>query len=395
MSKRKLLFVMAGMGRGGAERSLINLLEQLDPERYHIDLLVFDQRGELMGQLPPYVNVLRPCRAIRFLSCGDSRSLVRNFTFRGMVGRLRYMKKRNKAFTNYQNNQIKWQEAFRYAVPTMETQYDVAVAFMHSLPSYYVMDKAVAKKKYLWVHNDYSRLIAGREFDLPYFERADGVVTISEQCVRELEQAFPSLVGKFACIYNLNPEDKIRDKAEAFLPCEYEKIETPILLSIGRLNAQKGFDYAIDAAKMMKDRGLAFHWFIMGEGELREALYKQIERNHVEDCVTLLGGRENPYPYIKGATIVVQTSRFEGKSIVLDEAKILYKPILTTDYVSVRDQIEDGETGVIVPVSPGAIADGISDLLANQELMAHLTSRLQHAEDVTVRELKKYEKMFF
>lgn len=109
-----------------------------------------------------------------------------------------------------------------------------------------------------------------------------------------------------------------------------------MLLSIGRLSRQKGFDYAIDAAALLKKAGYRFKWYVLGIGGLQEELETRIQEKGVDDCFKLLGNRENPYPYIKNCTIVVQSSRFEGKSVVLDEAKILAKPLLSMDFVSIK-----------------------------------------------------------
>lgn len=392
--KKSILFVMAGMNRGGAERSLINLLELMDREQYEIDLLVFDTSGKLMAQVPKNVRVLRPDRRLRCVSTSSKGELIENFSAKALALRAIYNFRRKKDKIPYLQSQEKWESVYLPALKPLPKEYDIAVAYMHSLPSYFVIDKVNAKRKILWVHNDYSRLAKGRDFDRPYFEKADCVVTISEQCVQELVKAFPDLTDKFICIYNLNPEKKIREKALEFYPEEYQNCKGLKLISIGRLNYQKGFDYAIEAARILKDKGVEFSWFIIGSGELKDALEEQIRSLGVEKSVHLLGERENPYPYIQNADIVVQTSRFEGKSIVLDEAKILCKPIITTDYVSVHDQIENGKTGMIVPIDRNSIADGILLLLKNTDLREKLANGLKNMPESLNKEIKKYYDCF-
>lgn len=392
--KKSILFVMAGMNRGGAERSLINLLEMMDKEQYDVELLVFDTSGKLMAQIPQDVQVLQPDRRLKCISTSSKKEMVENFSAKAVAFRLAYNFTKNKGKIPYIQGQEKWKAVYQPVLKTLHKEYDIAVAYMHSLPSYYVIDKVKAKRKILWVHNDYSRLVEGRDFDRSYFEKADQVVTISEQCVRELEKAFPEMSDKFNCIYNLNPEHKIREKALAFYPEEYRNCTGFKLVSIGRLNYQKGFDYAIDAAKVLKDKNIDFSWFIIGAGELRQPLEDQIRLLNVEKEVHLLGERENPYPYIQNADIVVQTSRFEGKSIVLDEAKILRKPIITTDYVSVHDQIENGKSGVIVKLSADKIAEEIEKMASNDECRLRLSETLQKNPDVSEVEIKKYHCLF-
>ena len=117
----------------------------------------------------------------------------------------------------------------------------------------------------------------------------------------------------------------------------------------------------------MKTLGYRFQWFIIGTGELREMLERQIAGAGVQEQVILLGARENPTPYIRGCDLLVQPSH-EGKSVVLDEAKILGKPVLAANYSTVRDQIQDGREGLIVEMNPIAIADGIVQLMENGAL---------------------------
>lgn len=392
--KKSILFVMAGMNRGGAERSLINLLEIIDRKQYDIDLLVFDTSGKLMVQIPKDIRVLPPDRRLKCISTSSKKEIAKNFSAKAVAFRLVYNFEKNKGEIPYIQSQKKWKAVYQPVLKPLHHEYDIAVAYMHSLPSYYVIDKVNAKRKILWVHNDYSRLVEGKEFDRPYFEKADRVVTISEQCVRELAKAFPDLSDKFTCIYNLNPENKIREKAMEFYPEEYRDCKGPKLVSIGRLNYQKGFDYAINAAKILKGKKVDFSWFIIGSGELRQTLEDQIRLLGVEKEIHLLGERENPYPYIQDADIVVQTSRFEGKSIVLDEAKILYKPIITTDYVSAHDQIMGEKSGMIVSINSNSIADGILRLLENPVLRENFVNELKTMPDCTDKELKKYYDCF-
>ena len=240
--KKSILFVMAGMNRGGAERSLVNLLELMDRERYEIDLLVFDTSGKLMTQVPKDVRVLRPDCRLKCVSTSSKGELIKNFSAKAVALRAVYNFRKNREKIPYLQNQEKWKSVYLPALKPFSKEYDIAAAYMHSLPAYYVIDKVNAKRKILWVHNDYSRLAEGRDFDRPYFEKADRVVTISEQCVQELVRAFPDLADKFACIYNLNPKEKIFEKALEFYPEEYRNCKGLKLISIGRLNYQKGFD---------------------------------------------------------------------------------------------------------------------------------------------------------
>ena len=171
-------------------------------------------------------------------------------------------------------------------------------------------------------------------------------------------------------------------------PREYRNESGVILLSIGRLTKLKGFNLAIEAAKLLKEKGIKFKWFILGDGELQSELEKQIEKLNVSDCVELLGVRNNPYPYIKNATIIVQTSMYEGKSMVLDEAKILNKPIVVTRYDTVSDQISDDE-GLIVDMNGDAIATGIEQMIQRREHYIQFLSKNEYGNQKLINEYYK------
>ena len=385
---------MATMGCGGAEHSLINLLEALDTARYKVDLLIFNPEGELISQVPSTVSILTPDRRLRFLSTNNKAVMLRNFSALAAGALIAYRLHLGAGGSNYVRCQKKWRYAYHDVIKPLPRHYDVAVAYMHSLPSYYVIDKVKADRKILWVHNDYSQLKGGKDFDRRFFDEADAIVTISEQCVKEIIKVFPEVTAKTRCIRNLIPDSKIRQKACEYIPQEYKEYKGEKLVSIGRLTRQKGFDYAIEAAKILKGRGIDFRWFIIGSGELQRDLQEQIVRFGVEDQVLLLGPRENPYPYLKGADVVVQTSRYEGKSIVLDEAKILCKPIVVTDYSSVRDQFIDDVNGKIVPINAEAIASGIASMIEDPKCCVLLSANLQREPSVFKTEIQKYYSVF-
>ena len=106
--------------------------------------------------------------------------------------------------------------------------------------------------------------------------------------------------------------------------------------------------------------------------------------------IQLLGSRENPYPYIKECDIFAQTSRYEGKSVVLDEAKILGKPIVVTKYPTVYDQIHNDDEGKIVEMNPQGIAEGISKLIIDKDRRIRMQKYLKSKEYGNQEEIKKY-----
>ena len=225
--------------------------------------------------------------------------------------------------------------------------------------------------------------------DLEYFEKVDKVVTISDLCAKDLKKNFPSIAEKFVVLPNLTSSQVIRNLAKEFYPPEFKR-DVLNIVSIGRLNAQKGFEFALEAALELKKSRVKFHWVVLGIGSLKEELEKKREELGVQDCFEFIGARENPYAYMKNADVLVQSSRFEGKSVVLDEGKILCCPIVTTNYPTVYDQINEDE-GVIVAMSGKEIADGIMKILKEPRRYSEYLSRHEYGNE---KEIEGYYQLF-
>lgn len=387
---RKILFIMGSLENGGGERSLINLLQLMNYEKYDVDLLLFKERGMFLGQLPQQVNLVSECEEVHFLyddtikNAIDIRHPILSYVhiFGTLLSKI-------KSKSGFHKGQYRWEHFYKNAIPTLDRYYDVAVSFLEGENMLYLVDKVSAGKKIAWIHTDYSKINADQNMDLRYLKKIDHIITISDTCAEVLKTTFPDVDEKISVLPNLINSETIRFLAKEFYPIEYEECDLKIV-SVGRLVPLKGFDMAIEAAAILKKRNMQFKWFVLGEGPERSRLMSLIKQYNVEDCFELLGVRENPYVYIGQADIVVQTSRYEGKSIVLDEAKILGKPIVVTNYDTVQDQINDNE-GIIVTMNPESIANAIEIMIANKE---KYSMYLQENEYGNQNKIEAYYKLF-
>ena len=158
---------------------------------------------------------------------------------------------------------------------------------------------------------------------------------------------------------------------------QIEALSENAVLSVGRLEKVKGFDLAVESASVLKEKGVIFHWYVIGEGSERMNLERMIIERKLGQHFTLLGLKENPYPYIRKAKVFVQSSRYEGKSIAVDEAKILAKPIVLTNFTTAKDQIKNLVNGLIVGMTPEEIAAGIEKYLKNAVFTEKIIANLQ------------------
>lgn len=384
---KKILFVIYSLGYGGAERSLVNLLQELPQEDYQIDLLLFRRKGDFIKQLPSWIRVLDTPAELAGLYAPVGRA--GKYAFTKVIGTVcgKIARRKKKAAAAF-----RWKHFYSRQIQPLPGHYDVAVAYVGAEVMYFVRDKVSADRKAVWIHNDYRTAGYSKEDDKPYFGDMDTIVSVSNECVEVLNQEFPEYREKTCYIENITSSALIRKQAEAAIPKEYAGSACNIL-SVGRLWPQKGFDMAVDAARILKDRGFSFRWFIIGDGYLRKQLEKQIKKEGLEREFILLGTRNNPYPYIQNCTILAQTSRYEGKSVVLDEGKILCVPIVTTAYPTAPDQILDGKEGLITEMSPQGIADGIAGLLTDEAQRLELQNYLCSREYGNQHEVAKYRRI--
>lgn len=384
MNKKNLLFVIHRLDAGGAEKSLVSLLNSLPLNNFNIDLISVDPTGIFRCQVPPSVHILdTPSELIcqftkitdkRFWHCANLRLCA--VKIKGIIGDHIRSKQSRKRCCHIQY----YNDIWRNSILEYPKAYDVAISYIDGL-NYYVIDHVRAKKKILWCHNDYNKLDFVPDYDKPYYEKAYRICTISELCRKSLIENFPQAKDKIEVVENISSSrlisaqaenlDEMKQSGDGFIKDNRFKI-----LSIGRLTEQKGFDYAIEAARILKDNGMNFCWYILGEGPLRNGLEEKAKKKGVAECIKFIGIRSNPYPYIKQADIYVMPSRYEGKSIALDEAKILCKPIVVTNYPSVHDAIEDGKDGLVVEINAPAIASGILKLHNNSILRNMLIQNL-------------------
>ena len=390
----KMLIVINNLLCGGAQKSLISLLNSLNEGDLDLDLFVLNQNDMFFDEIPQCVNRLQPVDEIRAMHLPLKGCLKQNLNIKVMT-KLFFAKislniKRDVSLNTVQRL---WRAWCKY-IPVRKQHYDLAVSYVDGFSNYYVIDKVSADRKILWVHNEYEKLGYNAKFDWTYFEKADDLVTISEECVESLKRVFPEFSNKTHLLYNISSSKMIRAMADRGQPKEYVGKEN-ILVSVGRLNEQKGFDLAVRAAANMKRKGLEFTWFIIGEGEQEKDLRKQIADEDLEKNVQLLGLRKNPYPYIQFADVFVQPSRYEGKSIVLDEAKILEKPIVVTNYTTVYDSVTNGINGTITEFDEYKLADAIIEMLSYKHLRDEYSQCLKNENNVENQVVQEYLKLFF
>jgi len=433
--KKRLLFAIHYLELGGAEISLIGLLQALDYSQYDVDLFVYSHQGELMKYIPKEVNLLPEIPAYAYIERPMKDALLHGH-FGVVFGRL-LAKGRHKltstltststgmgTSTGMSSDEEKLslsltltlkQDAsiFQYVMNGVEPwlpslknfgEYDLAVSFL--MPHNIVLNKVRAKRKVCWIHTDYSKIWVNAKLELPVWSGFDKVVSISADVTREFLKVFPSLEPKIVEIHNILPASFVRSRAEEITAEEVTK-EMPHeegvinLLSVGRFTYPKNYDNVPEILKnvnvnvndnvnvnlnandcktvdVVVDVDVKIKWYLIGYGGEEALIRQRIAEAGMEGQVIILGKKENPYPYMKACDVYVQPSRYEGNAVTVREAQMLCKPVVVTNYATASSQIKDGIDGIIVPMDNEGCAKGIAqflqDKLKQQSIEDYLTS---------------------
>lgn len=395
--KKQLLFVIESLVCAGAEKSLVTLLRLLDYTKYEVDLQLFAYGGEFEELLPPEVNVLPSLsyfgyasQSLRALAKGCGKAEIR----RALAGRLRYSAAlRTGTYNNPQKAVLFWKSTQRCFAPT-EKEYDVAIAYAQGTPTFYVADCVRAKRKLAWVNVTYKPEGKWRDYVAGKYAAFDAVNCVSNSAQETFCATFPEAAAKSTVIYDINDGAMMADMAQmentaaADMPCGGVKI-----LTVGRFAPQKGYDIALEACRILKERGVDFCWYALGRGALEAEIRQSMAEKDIEDRFVLLGVRANPYPYFKAADVYVQTSRFEGFGLAIAEARMLNTPVVTTRFDAVDAQMVDGENGLVVDMTAEAVADGIQRLLDDRALYDHITDYQSREKKGNCEEIEKFYRL--
>ncbi|WP_411332991.1 glycosyltransferase [Metabacillus indicus] len=383
---------------GGVERSLLNLLNHFDYTKFNVDLMLYSHTGDLLDSLPEKVNLLKEVPDYTSFR-KPVMNLLNERKFLLAAGRLRAKliadyRRRLKKMTEsgYIQMQLMWKYSIKH-LPKLEKTYDTAISYLW--PHDFVAFKVNAHKKVAWIHTDYSKIETDIIEDLIVWKEFDHIVAVSDECKNAFLTKYPQLSPKVLVVENTNSPDFIKHMSK-------EKVINPLLtdhrfkiVTVARLSYAKGIDLAVEAVKVLRDKGnQKISWYIVGYGGEEKKLKKLIQLYNLEDSFILLGKKNNPYPYIQSADLYVQPSRYEGKAVTVLEAQILSKPVMISNYPTAVAQLIDGEDGYITEASIEGLVEGIERLISDHPFRERLSTNCMAKDYSKKEELNKlYEIM--
>lgn len=390
--KKKILFIMPSMFIGGAERSLLGLLEAIDYTQYDVSLFLYRHEGEFLAYIPDQVNLLPPMKEYGTFDV-PIRSLL--FSRRWVFGLARLFSKVALKMHCLLSNEKKgiWmsmQYTARYLLPLLPEipgKYDLGVMFLGVADP--LIFKVKANKKVTWCHTDYDTLYPNKRMDRAVYNIVERIVFVSNSCRDKMAHFYPELFSKTQVIENILGEKLLLQQADVRINDMPPFDGGYNLLSIGRFSAAKNFDNIPNICKCLLGAGLNVKWYLIGYGGDEALIRQKIAEANMERNVIILGKKENPYPYIKACDLYVQPSRYEGKCVTVREAQMLGKPVVITNYATSASQLEDGEDGVIVPMDNEGCATGIAALLHDSKKMRQLSENCKARDYSNVQEIEK------
>lgn len=338
----KVLFLIHDLGQGGAEKVLVNLVNNMDRTKFEISVVALFGGG---------VNEQFLKSDIQFRSIWP----------REVPGNSKIMK----LLSPKQLHQI-----------CIKDYYDIEIAYLEGPTSRIISGCRNKKTKTIcWIHRNYFSIkqicsaFRSKREAVRCYKSFDKVVCVS-QCVKDSFCSYLPIGKKAVVKYNTVESDNIIEQSKR----EISEIQINFLkiISVGSLKEVKGFDRLLRISKKLKEEGYKFHFYLLGKGPLEKEFQVYIKDNNLTKYVTLLGYKTNPYKYVKRCDLFVCSSHSEGFSTAVTESLIVGTPVITTRVSGMQEMLGDNnEYGFIVENDENSLYEGIKNLLDSPELLKH------------------------
>ncbi len=373
-TRMNILFTARTLRSGGSERALINTIKAFSDSRYKITLLFeVKESNTWRSELPNNVEIkelkldnklyyaffplVNPCKS----AIGKKLFEIYKKILNNILGHLH----------------VSWNKRYdivlKHTIP-INIEFDLALDFYGygNFMTAYIAKNISAKQKATWVH---SITLTGINRTNDYFIDYDKIYCVSNATLKAFNNQYPQYQEKTEVLYNFIDVDQIVKSSQLSVNFSFDKNYFTIV-TVGRLAYEKGFDIAVLSAKEILNRGYDFRWYFIGWGSEETQLQKMIQENKLQKEVIILGQKDNPMPYIKMANLYVQPSRFEGFGLTVAEALVLKKTVIASDIESFREQIQSGENGYLVPITPESFANCIIDIITGKKPMINRQSKI-------------------
>ena len=385
---KKILILVNGLYLGGFSKSLINLLLCLQNDNtLKIDLYSFDKENLLLkNEIPNNVNIIIPDNLEYSNSFLYKFLLFMNktrYVFFEKLYKTLFSKQIPRKHLIYysQKNQIIKAKSLKNDF-SFANKYDSVISWEEGFCDYILTYKVKNNNKIGYIHPNYKEVGLNKKLDKAFVKSMKYIVTISKSCYETLCDVFPHSKQKIKYVPNRMNYSYLINKSKAYI---IDKPTNYTLCTACRIvDYDKAIFRIVDLSKKLRDNGLNFSWWVIGEGSDYDIFIKKISEENLENIIIPLGGMVNPYPYILTSDLFVMQSHREGRPVAVDEAILLRKPVLITNYSSAEEQVNNGINGFIVNDDFDAIYDKLYDLIGNNFKLnqeVNITEKIKCFED--------------
>jgi len=359
---KRILFLIHDLGQGGAEKVLVNLVNNMDSEKFDISVIALFGGGVNEQFLKPHIKYKA---AFSKMIPGNSK-IMKLFSPKTL---------------------------YKFFV---KDKYDIIVSYLEG-PSARIVSGCPDEdvKRLCFIHGEQKRINEASASFRSVKEAAscygtfDRILGVSKTVVKNFSSFFPDCKA-FNVIYNTNESEKIKELATAEAVFPNNSDGEFKLISVGSLKEVKGFDRLIRVHKRLTDLGVKVHTYVLGKGKLKDELESYAKEMGVSDTFTLLGYDTNPYKYVSKADLYVCSSYAEGFSTAATEALIVGTPVCTVRVSGMDEMLGDNEYGIVCDNDEEALYKSIKKLLDDPALLEHYKKQAElRGKDFSTEETVK------
>ena len=361
--KKKILFYTSGVGLGGVEKVVLEVLKEIDKSKFDIKLaLQYENENLFENEIPKEVNYkyMLPQKIIdKSLYFRErKKNIFYKILYSFMLSYEKYIIKKN--YLEFSKDR--------------EIVIDFKSGDFLKLIN---LENGTEKKRVCWLHSEITKLNKyekRKKFLRENLNKCDKVVCICEDMKNGVIKEISELEEKLEVIYNPFDIEKIKIKSNDYSEIKAEEkklLEDNYIIMVSRLdNIQKDFDAIIKAFKIVTQKRKDIKLYLLGDGPDREKIENMIKDENLQEYIKLLGVKKNPYSWIKGSKLLVHSSRYEGFGLVLVEALILGKVVISSNCkVGPREILDNGKYGSLVEVGDyNSMAQEILELLQENSI---------------------------
>ncbi len=382
--KKQLLIVAHHMTIGGVQKTLISALKAIDYNKYDVTLYLRKNRTQLVKFIDERVKVIVNKDPNRYYR----KPFALVLQFKSLLYRLLGKKEEVSVADTELADRIREAE-MKYEKKTYfsNAKYDKAIAYVQGYTALFV-DKCIdADEKIIFYHtstNDFSEL---HKAVLPHYDK---IAALHKEQKELIGEWYPEHKAKIRIVENYTDKDMILEQSGEYTVTAPQN--KTVLCSCGRFAPVKGFDLAVEAARLLKEKGIPFTWYFVGDGPERSNIEQLINKYSLQNEIVLTGMKENPYPYMQACNIYVQPSYEEAMPVTIIEAQRLNKPVVSTATVGGNKLVENGKNGIVCEINARSLADSIEELTENKQLYSCLIGTIENTD--YSQEFQKYREQW-